>query len=98
MIQKNGMPPVSFSMAIRYGDLLAMFALCNGSLSLFKKLKAEFPSVHQPWYMDNAGAGSRFALSRAMFKQLLKLAPDCGYLPKPPKSIFVVSQHNLARV
>jgi hypothetical protein len=77
------------------GYLLMMIAYTIGVLPLIKKLKVEFPTMHQPWYVDDAGVGANFAHIWAMFKLLLELAPDYGYHSEPSKSILVVSRSTL---
>jgi hypothetical protein len=52
---------------ITQGDPLSMFAYGIGILLLIHRLKQEFPTVEQPWYADDAGAGGKFDAIRYLF-------------------------------
>ncbi len=80
---------------VTQGDPLAMVGYGVGVLPLIRKLKAEFPTVSQPWYADDAGAGAKFTDILAFFKRLKELGPQYGYFPEASKSILVVRESNL---
>jgi hypothetical protein len=65
------------------------------SSCLFRLLKVEFPTVEQPWYVDDAGACGKFSEICHFFSKLQEIGPNFGYYPEPTKSILVVPQHNL---
>jgi hypothetical protein len=71
-----------------------MFAYGIGMLPLIRRLKAEFPTVEQPWYADDAGASGKFIEIRRFFRKLEEIGPDFGYFPEPSKSILVVRERN----
>jgi hypothetical protein len=79
---------------VTQGDALAMAAYGMGLLPLIRRLKEEFPTVRQPWYADDAGAGGNFQDLRIFFWRLQEIGPAYGYHPEPPKSILVVQWHN----
>jgi hypothetical protein len=58
------------------------------------RLKAEFPTVEQPWYADNSGASGKLIEICHFFLKLEEIGPSFGYLPEPSKSILVVCKHN----
>ena len=65
--------------------------------STISQLKAEIPTVIQPWYADDAAAGGKFEAIRKQFGRLEELGPQYGYFPKPSKSVLIVSEKNLER-
>jgi hypothetical protein len=65
-------------------------------LPLIHNHKEENPSVDQPWYADDAGAGGTFEGIRQYFKRLQAKGPGCGYFPEPSKSTLIVQPHNVA--
>jgi hypothetical protein len=79
---------------VTQGDALAMAAYGMGLLPLIRRLKEEFPTVRQPWYADDAGAGGKFRDLRRFFRRLQEIGPAYGYHPEPTKSILVVQWHN----
>jgi hypothetical protein len=81
---------------VTQGDPDSMFAYGIGILPLIRILKAEFPAVEQPWYVDDAGAGGRFIEICHFFCKLEEIGSSYRYYyPEPSKSILVVPQHNL---
>jgi hypothetical protein len=93
---KQGTCVVIFSKeGVTQGDPLSMFGYGIGVLPLIRRLKEEFPSVKQPWYADDAGAGGHFTELRAFMERLQEIGPAYGYHPEPTKSILVVRAHNL---
>jgi hypothetical protein len=81
---------------VTQGDPLAMIIYGILLLPLIQRLKNELPTVDQPWYADDAGAGGTFPELRAYVKALEKYGPTRGYFPEPTKSILIVREHNLA--
>jgi hypothetical protein len=82
---------------VTQGNPLAMVAYGISLLPLIRRLKDEFPSVEQPWYADDAGAGGKFADLRRYSLRLQEISPSYGYFPEPDKSILVVKDHNNER-
>jgi hypothetical protein len=92
---RNGTADFLFSKeGVSQGDPLSMFAYGIGMLPLIRRLKAEFPTVEQPWYADDAGASGKFIEIRRFFRKLEEIGPDFGYFPEPSKSILVVRERN----
>jgi hypothetical protein len=83
---------------VTQGDPLSMFAYGIGIMSLIHQLKAEFPQVEQPWYVDDTGAGAKFDEIERFFRRLCEIGPLFGYYPEPTKSILIVRQHNLRKL
>ena len=79
---------------VTQGDPISMFIYGIGLLPLIRQLKAEFPTVQQPWYADDAGAGGKFDAIRHHFERLQEIGPNFGYYPESSKSILIVPQHN----
>jgi hypothetical protein len=79
---------------VTQGDPLSMFGYSIGILILIRRLKHEFLAVKQPWYTDDAGAGSCFADLQQFFLCLQEIGPAYGYFPEPTKSILLVRAHN----
>ena len=79
---------------VTQGDPLSMFCYGIGILPLIRKLEHEFPTVKQPWYADDAGAGGCFTDLRKFFQRLQEIGPAYGYFPEPTKSILIVRAHN----
>jgi hypothetical protein len=77
------------------GDPLSMFAYGIGMMPLIHQLKAKFPQVEQPCYVDDAGAGQKLDEIERFIWRLCKIGPLFGYCPEPTKSIPIVQQHNL---
>jgi hypothetical protein len=71
-------------------ETLSPIFYCIGIFSLIRILKAEFPAMEQPWYVDGAGAGRKFAEIRHFFSKLQERRPNFGYYPEPTKSILFV--------
>jgi hypothetical protein len=57
-------------------------------------LKEACPSVDQPWYTNNVGAGAKFAGIQAYFERLQVEGPKHGYFPESLKSIMIMKEHN----
>ena len=71
---KQGTCVVIFSKeGVTQGDPLSMFGYGIGVLPLIRRLKEEFPSVKQPWYADDAGAGGHFTELRAFMEWLQEI-------------------------
>ena len=81
---------------VTQGDPLAMIAYAILMLPLVRRLKAEVPDCHQPWYADDAAAGASFPSIRVFWDKLCELGPAFGYFPEPTKSILVVREQNFA--
>jgi hypothetical protein len=79
---------------VTQGDPLSMFAYGIGILPLIRRLQEEFPTVKQPWYADDAGAGGSFTDLRQFFLRLQEIGPAYGYFPEPTKSILIARAHN----
>jgi hypothetical protein len=43
-----------------HGYPMVMLSYAIDSLSLIKKIKVEFPTMHQPWYEDDAEKGAKY--------------------------------------
>ena len=61
-------------------------------------LHTAHPGVTQPWYADNAGAGSNFKGIQQHLDKLMVQGPPRGNLPEPTNSILVVYLLNALRV
>jgi hypothetical protein len=77
---------------VTQGDPLSMYGYGIGIVPLIRILKADFPAVEQPWYVDDAGAGGKFdntrkffrqLQGRKFFRQLQEIGPNYGYYPEP---------------
>lgn len=74
---------------VTQGDPLSMILYGVALLPLTESLRAEEPTVLQPWYADDAAmVGPVDAIARAM-RLLEARGPARGYYPEPAKSIFV---------
>ena len=79
-----------FSMEqVTQGDSLAIMAYIISVLSLIRHPKADFPSVEQPSYVDNAKAGGIFTALQAYTARLGEVGPPRNYFSDPIKSIPV---------
>jgi hypothetical protein len=58
-----------------------MVAFGLGLMPLIRRLKEELPTVHQPWYADNAAAASSFSLIRYFMETLETVGPSYAYFP-----------------
>ena len=84
-------------------DPLAMAAYVIGILSLIKPLKAEVTGITQPWYADNVGALSTFAIIKLYFiydsswdvvitPNHLKLFWLCTQIISKPENVWLASR------
>ena len=76
---------------VTQGDPLAMVDYGLGILPLIHELWQSHPSVIQPWYADDAGAGSAFEGIRRRMDDFMVRGTLRGYFTEPTKSILVVS-------
>ena len=72
-----------------------MIAYSIRILPLITNLKREIPCITHPWYADNAGSLSTFAIIETYFDFLACQGPGRGYQSKPTKSILIVCPENL---
>ncbi|KAI2494156.1 hypothetical protein MHU86_20388 [Fragilaria crotonensis] len=73
-----------------HGDLLSMVLYGLALSPLAETLRAQVPTVAQPWYADDAAmAGPVDGIAEAQ-RLLLELGPRRGYFPEPDKSILIV--------
>ena len=73
------------------GNPWAMIAYGLGILPLIRYLQMVQPRVTKTWYADDAGAGGTFTGIQQYIDNLMVRSSLWGYIPKPTKSIFVVS-------
>jgi hypothetical protein len=81
---------------VTQGDPLSMFLYGLTLVPLAKFLRAQVPTVIQPWYADDcAMAGSVSNITTAM-RLLLHYGPSRGYFPEPSKSILICRKEDRA--
>jgi hypothetical protein len=64
---------------VTQGCPLAIVAFGLGLMPLIRRLKEELPTVHQPWYADDAAAASSFSKIREFMNFLEKHGPSYSY-------------------
>ena len=65
-------------------------------LPLIKLLKAAYPDVTQPWYLDYAGILDIFGNIGLYFDLLKQFFLAGEYYPEPSKSVIIVHLDNFA--
>ena len=75
-------------------DTLSMVAYGLGTPSIIRDLRTIHPSVTQPWYADDAGAGGKISDMQHHLNEPMVRGPPWGYFTEPTKSILVLSPQN----
>ena len=79
------------------GDPLSMLLYGAALTPMAQTLRADAPTVVQPWYADDAAMLGTATAVRASMRQLNILGPKRGYFPEPSKSIVICRPEDQAK-
>ena len=74
------------------GYLLAMAMYALAITQLIDQLRARCPTVHQPWYTDDATGASACRKLNLWWNELTSYGPSFGYYPNASKTYVVVKE------
>ena len=77
------------------GAPLAMVSYIIVAISIIKIMKAAYPDIPQPWYVDDAGALGTFDNIGLYFNPLKQFDLGREYYPKPLEIIIIVHPDNI---